>query len=364
MNALLRPIVPALILTGATLACHPGGGGETAEEAAAVREAALAPREVRLVLPEEREERPALQLVGELRAFDTLSVSSEVAGRVDAVMVEVGDRVRRGQPLLEVDRESFQIHLQLADAELAAARANLVLAEKDLERKSDLVSDKTIPQASFDQAQSAHDLAKAQVASAEAARRLAERNWKRSVVRAPGAGSITARHTVGGTWADVGQPLLEMALGDRVKIAARVPASWAPRLAGLEGFDFTVGASPTVHHAELYSVDPVVNESSRSFEAVGVAANPAGVLRPGMFANVTLEAPATTRSLWLPVSAVATSDMSQVLLVVDAVIVFQRVKIGRRADGWIEILDGIDAGQPVVAEVAGLHRGVPVTVID
>jgi multidrug efflux pump subunit AcrA (membrane-fusion protein) len=83
-----------------------------------------------------------------------------------------------------------------------------------------------------------------------------------------------------------------------------------------------------------------------------------------MFANITLEAPDAVRTLWLPVSAVATSDMSQVMLVENDAIVLQRVKVGRRVDGWIEILDGLEPGQLVVADVAGLHRGVPVTVID
>jgi len=342
--------IPVLALT--LIACHAGGEADV-ETAAAAREAALAPREVRLITAEVREERPTLELVGEVRAFDSIAVSPEVAGRVDAVNAEVGDRVRRDQPLAEVDRATYKIYLQQAEADLAAARADLDLASKGLERKRDLLTDETIAQATFDQAKAGYDLATARVSAAEATRSLAQRNWERSDVRAPADGSITERMVVAGQWTDVGQTIFRLAVGDTVKVAARVPASWAPRLTGLDGFDFSVGASDQVRRARLYSI-----------EVVGVVSNTDGALRPGMFANVSLVAPEVERSLWLPVSAVATSDMSQVMVVQDGTIVVQRVQVGRRVDGAIEIVDGLDAAQPVVADVAGLNRGVPVTVVE
>jgi membrane fusion protein (multidrug efflux system) len=348
-----------VILAGA---CHPGGGNDPAE-AAAAREAALAPRDVRMITPEVREERPSINLVGEIRPFDSVAVSPEVAGRVEAVRAEVGDRVREGQPLAEIDRATFKIYLDQSEADLAAARANLELASKELERKRDLLADQTIAQATFDQAKATYDLTAARAAAAEAARDLARRNWERSVMRAPAAGVITQRSVVAGQWTDVGQMLFELAIGDTVKVIARVPSAWAPRLSGLEGFDFTVSSVGRSRHAKLYTIEPVVNESSRSFEVVGLAPNPGGELRPGMFAQVTLESPETLRSLWLPAAAVATSDMSQVMTVEDGVIIMHRVQVGRRSDGSVEVVEGIEEGQQVVAEVGGLHRGAPVRIV-
>lgn len=363
MNARHRTCLSVGLITSLVVACHPGGGSTDPAEAETARQAALAPREVRLVLPELREERPSIKVVGEIRTFDSVEVSPEVAGRVDAVRAEVGDRVRAGQPLAEVDRATFKIYLDQSEAELAAARANLDLATKELERKRDLLADSTIAQATFDQAKATYDLAVARGAAAAAARDLAQRNWERSIMRAPAAGVITERIVVAGQWTDVGQKLFELAIGDTVKVVARVPSAWAPRLAGLDGFDFTVASTDRSKHAKLYSIDPVVNESSRSFEVVGVTPNPTGDLRPGMFAEVTLESPETIHSLWLPASAVSTSDMSQVMTVADGAIALHRVQIGRRSDGFIEIVDGLEEGDPVVADVAGLHRGASVTIV-
>jgi len=349
------------VLVGLLSGCH-GSDGEDPAAAAKNLERALAPREVQLVSPEVREERPSIQLVGEIRPFDTVTVSSEIGGKVDRVLVEVGDRVAAGAPLVEVDRQTFLIYLQQAEANLAAAKADLALAEKDLERKRDLRSDETIPQSALDQSQATHDLAVARAAAASAAFDLAERNYQRSVIRAPSAGAITQRMVVAGQWADVGAGLLELAIGGKIKVSARVPESWAPELAGLEEFSFTVGVSGPTHTAKLYSVQPVVEHASRSFEIVGTAAND-GSIKPGMFANVVLESPAVKQSLWLPAAAVATSDLSQVLIVVDGKIDYRKVRIGRRADGLIEIIDGLAPDEQVIADVSGLSRGLPVTVI-
>jgi len=357
------PTVLALtILVAVLTGCH-GADDDDPAAAAETLERALAPREVRLVSPEVREERPSVQLVGEIRAFDTVAISSEVAGKVDRVLVEVGDRVAAGTPLVEVDRKTFHIYLQQAEANLAAANADLALAEKDLERKRDLRSDETIPQSAFDRAQAAHDLGTARVAAASAALDLAQRNYDRSVIRAPAAGAITQRLVVAGQWAEVGVGLFDLAVGDRIKVSARVPEAWAPELAGLEEFTFSVGVSGPVQTAKLYSVQPVVEQASRSFEIVGTAAND-GSIKPGMFANVVLEAPAVKQSLWLPAAAVATSDLSQVLTVSDGAIAFRKVQIGRRADGLIEIIDGLSPDEAVIADVSGLSRGIPVTVIE
>lgn len=350
-----------LLTLGVLTGCH-GSSDDGSDAAAEQLEEALAPRNVRLITPEVRDERPTVELVGEIRAFETVTVSSEVAGKVDRVLVEVGDRVRSGQPLVEVDRSTYEIYLEQADANLAAARADLALAEKELERKRDLRSDETISQAAFDQASAAYDQAVAREAGARAALALATRNYDRSVVRAPAAGAITERHVVAGQWAEVGAGLLELAVGDKVKVAAQVPEGWARRLGDLETFTFTVGVGDAVRTARVFSVQPAVDEASRSFEIVGTAAND-GTTKPGMFATITLQSPEAQRTLWLPDAAIATSDLPQVLMVEDGAVVYRKVQIGRRDDGHTEIVTGLAPDEQVIADVSGLSRGIPVTIV-
>ncbi len=360
-----RAIFQLILLSGvglASVACHPSDAGELEVERAR-KEAQLEPRSVRLTTAEVREERPAIELVAEVRAFDEVTVASQVAGAVEEVLVEVGDVVRTGDPLVRIDQDAFRLRRDQAAAQLAAAKAEAKLAARELERKRDLVSDRTIPQATFDQAQASYELATANVEAAAAALALAERDDTLSMVRAPADGAVTARHAVGGQWVDVGVGVVDLALGEKVKVAAELPAHWAPRLGGLDGFTFWIRGDSKQRSADLYSVDPIVSASSRSFEVVGTAPASPDV-RPGMFATARLESPEAVTSLWLPSTAVQTSDMPKVFEVVDGRIAEIGVQTGRRDDGSIEIVSGLAADQEVVANVSGLARGLPVTVME
>jgi len=360
-------IIVSLSALLSLLACHPNGEQDP-ENAANVIKEALAPQDVELVEPVIRSEHPELHLVGSARAFETVNISSEVVGNIDKVLVEVGNTVNEGDPLIEVDRETFRLWLNQANANLEASKAELNLATKELERKRDLLSDKTIAQATFDQAEAAHALAAARVGSANATRDLAQRDLDRSIIRAPSDGTIAKRYAVKGQWADINQSLIELAMGSQIKVAARVPEFWMPNLSGLKGFDFTVGTSEKTYHATLYSIEPVVSQNSRSFEVVGTMKISDQAVRPGMFANITLTSPTQHTSLWLPSTAIASSDMPEIMMVADDKIVLRKVQTGRRdtdffPDGAIEIVSGLEAEEPVIRDVSGLGRGIPVRVI-
>ncbi len=356
------PTLVSLTLAAGLAGCHGGGGTDTPEVAKKVREEALAPRPVTLIQPEVREERPTLELVGELRSDELVVVPAEVSGSVDRVLVDVGDTVTKGDALAWIDRKTWRVRLDQAEADLGAAVADLALAEKELARKKDLLSDRTISQAVFDRVQARYDLAVARVKRARAAHELARRNHDRSVVRAPARGKVAARLVDPGEWADVGSPVVRLSTGERIKVAFRVPERWVRKLAGLERFTFTVAGEDGPRTATLFSVSPVVEGRSRSFEVVGVTPNRDGVLRPGMFATVRLEAPRTIRSLWLPRTAVAAADMPEVMMVEDGRVVVRKVQTGRRQKGMVEIVDGLEPGDLVIEKLAGLTRGIPVKV--
>ena len=361
MSPLTRLCAVATASLLALVACH--GGGDSPEKALEARDQALKPHKVRLITPEERTEHPSIELIGETRPFDTVSIASELAGRIDRVLVEVGDRVRPGDPLVEIDRRTFRLRLEQAEAELAATKAELELADKDLERKQDLVSDHTIPQSTFDQSRTTRDLAAARVDAARAGRDLAQRDLERSQLRAPSAGSVAARMTAAGEWTDVGKPLLEIATGDSIRVAARVPELWSPRLAGLKTMEFSVDGFQSTWKAAVYSIQPVVQGSSRSFEVVGTAERAAGGIRPGTYASVRLTSPQAVTSLWVPSSAVGSSDMPQVLQVEDGRVAVRKVQTGRRNAESIEIVSGLAPGEKLIADIAGLQRGLPVEIV-
>lgn len=352
-------ILPGLLLL---VACGPTVKEPKIQNARENLEKNLQPRKVKLISPEIREENPSLEVVGDIRPFDKVDISPEVAGRVSEVLVEVGRKLSPGQCLLKLAPETFDLEVQQAEASLAAARANLDLAERELDRKQDLVSDHTIPQAVFDQARASRDLAKAQLQQAQSSLGLARHRLEVTEVRAPSAGAITRRLVAVGQWVDVGQALFELAVGDRVKVAARVPSDWALNLEGIKDFDFRLGNSETQRTAHIFSIDPIINEDSRSFEVVGTA--PGDGIKAGAFARVLLRSLNVKRRLWLPVEAVVTSDTPRVLMVESSRVVVRRIETGPRAEKMVEVLSGLEEGEKVISSVAGLSRDLPVEIIE
>jgi len=343
------------------LACAPAPAEKPVNDTRKELEKNLTPRKVHLIVPEIRSEHPSIELVGEIRPFDEVAISSEVAGRVEKISVEVGDRVVAGEELLRLDPVNFELAVKGAQAGLKAARAELRLAEQELARKKDLVSDHTIAQAEFDRAEARRDLAAARVEEASAALAISRRHLEKSCIRSPAAGAIIRRMVSVGQWIDVGEPLVRLAAGNRLKVAARVPSHWAPYLEGMESFTFFSGSGETLRKARVFSIEPVSDQNSRSFEITGVTKAAVG-LRPGVFARVILQASRPEETLWLPAEAIVISDTPRVFLVEDGRVAVRRIQTGLRKDGMVEILSGLQPDEKVISSVAGLSRGLPVEI--
>ena len=362
----LIPVLSIIVIALVLGACHQSdndGSAEGIENAAEAIEKALAPREVELVIPEIRDEKPSVEFVGEIRAFDVVPMSSEVGGKVDRVLVEVGDRVAKGAPLIEVDRETFALYQAQAEGQRQGREADLALAEKDLERKRDLRSDETIPQASLDQAQ--------------AGLRARQRRGRRrgSISRSRQAQLRTERHSCAGRRSHHRTDGRGRPVGRSRRRPARCrperqsqnrrPSAgvWVGRFSNLESFTFTVGDGSTVHTAKIYSCSPWSSEASRSFEIVGTAVE----RRYHAAGDVRQREADLARLPPHPVAAgvrrgdIGSSPGTHGRRRSDRLP--QRVQIGRRDDGTIEIVNGLNEGEQVILDVSGLTRGLPVTIV-
>ena len=155
---------------------------------------------VQTILAEKQGIIETVTATGRIEPATKVKISADVAAKIIFLGVNEGDWVEKGDLLVRLDQERYIAALEQTEASYRSvqasaelARETLVKAEKDLERKIDLRSDETIPQATLDQAQAGFDLAKARLAAAEASLSLAQRNYDRSVIRAPSAGAITER---------------------------------------------------------------------------------------------------------------------------------------------------------------------------
>ena len=274
-------------------------------------------------------------------------------GQVVRVLVEPGQWVGAGQTLAVIDRSvQGQEAAQLA-AQVEVARADLRLAQNELDRAQALVSRGFVSQADLDRKRAARDAAAARVRVAEAQLGATRARIGRLDVRAPTGGLVLTRSIEAGQVVGAGSgALFRIAAGGEMEVQARLPQTDLARLtAGVPASVTPVGSAQT-YQGTVWQVSPVVDPQTRQgFARVAVPYN--RDLRPGGFAAVEIRAGQTTAPL-LPESAVLTDDEGQYVMVVGANNTVERraVRIATVTDRGVAIAEGLSGNEQVV-ESAG-----------
>jgi membrane fusion protein (multidrug efflux system) len=219
------------------------------------------------------------------------SVRSELApkmpGRVARIFVDEGSRVTRGQPLLTLETDYVRLNLQSAEAEAARAKAMMDEAQRDLERKRELIAKNSIPRATFDRSQAMYDQARAAHAGATAQAALLRQQLADSTVRSPITGVVAEKRT------DVG-----MRLGDAtvafvvvqispLKLRFSVPERYLGKIQRGQTVAARVDPYPNeTFTGTIKAVGGVIDPRTRTMFAEAEFANADGRLRPGLFARV------------------------------------------------------------------------------
>lgn len=251
------PLLAAL--AGALTGC--GGSGVAAPAAAPV----AAPIPVR-AQPIERLAVPvARSAPAQVLARNEAALAAEVAGVVERVHADVGERVEAGAPLIGLDARDFGLALAQADAQLAAAAARVALARARRERADDLRQRQFISPDGWIEVETTLRVAEADHAVAAAARDQAERNLAKATLRAPYAAIVRRRHAQVGQMAGPGTVLVELVEADAIELSVQLGSGDADSLAAAGGARFeTQGGS---YEATVLRISPVLERGARVREA-------------------------------------------------------------------------------------------------
>jgi len=220
-------------------------------------------------------------------------VRSELAvkfpGRVAKMYVDEGSRIRRGQPLLDLETDYPRLNLQKAQADIVRAESMEHDAQRDLNRKKELIGKESIPQATFDRSQAMFDQARANKQAMQAQAAIFRQQIADSTLRSPIDGVVAEKRT------DVGQRLgdatvaLVVVQTSPLKLRFRVPEKEIAHVRNGQNVKATVDAYPgDVFQGRVAIVGGVVDPATRSFTVETEFPNRDGKLRPGMFARVEL----------------------------------------------------------------------------
>jgi membrane fusion protein (multidrug efflux system) len=291
---------------------------------------------------------------GSLRANESVTVRSEVAGRITQVGFTDGARVSRGTTL-------FALDASLSAAEVEQARAELALAKANFERTAELARRNFV-------SESAKDTAAANQKVLEAKLKLAEARLARSEIRAPFNGVMGLRNISPGDFVKDGADLALIEDISKMKVDVRLPERYFGRIKPgqpiLLSFDSMPGKTFT---ATLKAVDAQVDANGRSLLLRGELANPGGALRTGMFARARVLLRENPQAMLIPEEAITPVGADVFVYRIDEGKAMRtKIQTGIRRDGKVEVTSGLQPGDQVVS--AGQLRlprdGMEVRVID
>jgi RND family efflux transporter MFP subunit len=214
-------------------------------------------------------------------------LSPKIAGRVAKLYVQEGSRVRRGQPVLELESDYTRLHLQSANAEVARAKAVLDEAARDLERKKGLIARDSIPKATYDRSQAAYEQAEAAHQSAAAQAALLRQQVGDATLRSPVDGIVAEKRTdIGARLGDGGVAFVVVQLSP-LKLRFEVPERYLGRIQPGDHVTASVDPYPNEKfEGTVKTVGGVIDPKTRTMFAEAEFANRDGRLRPGLFARV------------------------------------------------------------------------------
>ena len=349
-------IIAAVVLVVVAIAALVVLRGQSEDAAPAAGEAdaeSTAPR-VTVIVPQNEDVAGNVRVTGSIAATRDSPVGVQGSGgKVVSVTVKEGDYVRKGQVLARID-SSVQVQ-QVAQlrGSVEQARADLKLAESNLERAQALTERGFISTADIEQRQATRDSAAARVTVATAQLRASEAQLSQLSVTAPEAGLILTRAVEAGQVVGPGSgALFRIAQGGRMELRAVIAEQDLARIDTGMGAAISVVGSDDVHRGTVTMVDPIIDPQSRQGQArIAVAA--ADGIRPGAFATATIETGSTSRPV-LPESAVLgdVGDSYVYVVKADQTVVRQTVTVGSVSNRGVVIESGLQGGERVV-ESAG-----------
>ncbi len=297
-----------------------------------------------------------IEALGTLQPNERVELTVNAADRVTAIYFDDGDRVEEGKTLLALAQAEQRANVEAAEARLREAQSFV-------ERLRPLVADGGVSGAQFEEAERNVDVARAELAS------LRVQQNDRYLV-APFAGVLGFRQVSEGAYVQPGDVVATLIDDRRMRLEFAVPARFLSALApGVAVRAETAAYRDRVFEGRVTSVDNAVDPTTHSVAVRAVLPNEEGLLRAGLFMEVTLEAAPRT-ALAAPEESIEPVGAESFVFVVakeggDFIARRRGIETGQRANGFVEIVSGLEAGELIIVEGGIRARdGAPVRIGD
>jgi membrane fusion protein (multidrug efflux system) len=288
-----------------------------------------------------------LTSVGSLEAVQGVMVTAELKGKVEKIAFDPGAMVQPGDLLVQQDISS-------ETAQLQAAEAAVTLAKITLDRTRKLLTEKTVSQSQYDNADAQYKQAAAQVDNIRA-------TIAKKTIRAPFAGRLGIRLINLGQALNEGDAIVSLQSFDPIFVNFSLPQQELAQIRQGLVVRMTTDALPgRTIEGKITAINSSVDAATRSVRVQATAANLEEQLRPGMFVNVAVVLPAREKVLPIPATAVLYAPYGDSVFIVEEnnnektgrpgkIVRQQFVRLGRKRGDFVAITSGLKEGEIIVS---------------
>ncbi|MES3040836.1 MAG: efflux RND transporter periplasmic adaptor subunit [Pseudomonadota bacterium] len=313
----------------------------------------------------------ARSVPGVVSARYATEIGFQAGGRIGKRLVEVGQVVRKGQALLQLDASDYALALSAAEDQASAAKVDADQAGLDQQRFAALVADGAVSVADNERQKARADAAKARALQAGRQVQLARNRARYATLVAPYDGVVTAIRAEAGQVVGEGQPIVAMARQGEFEISADIPEALVSGLSQQHA-QAEVWGTPSEHFAlTLRELAPAASQPLRTYRARfslrDVSPEDRAQLRLGMTAQVTFAGHATASAIRLPASALMQVQGQTTVWVVPAKqsrLLRQTVRVLSYQNDTVTVTGLQDGMQVVIAGTQKLDAKMPVRAVE
>lgn len=362
-----------------------------------------AAKKVKLIAATEQAIENTISVTGTLAAYDQATISSKIAGRLKEISIDLGNIVKKGQLIGQIDPKDYQLRLQQAEAALAQARARLGLttdgtdeptdpkqislvrqaqalvdeAKMKQDRANTLLKQGIISQADFDATETAYKVAvsryedaleefnnrRALLTQRRSELEIARQQITDTAIYAPFDGVVQEKRASLGEYLSPSTPIATIVRIDPLRLRVEIPERETNLIKVGQKVKATVEGNSNVYTGRVMRLSPTLTEQNRMLLVEAEISNN-GTLRPGLFVQAQIVVNENLMVTAVPKTSVVTfAGIEKVLTVTEGKAVEKNITTGQRIGENIEIVNGLKTGEEVVVEPGNLQSGQAVELI-
>jgi len=283
-------------------------------------------------------------VVGNIRANESVKITSELSLRLISIHFKEGSRVNKGELLFQLDDSEWS-------ANIKKVKAKLDLARQTEKRNESMLATGGLSQQAFDESVSNRKVLEAEEESLNVVSNKAK-------IRAPFSGTIGIRNVSEGAFITPGTELTTLDDLSKLKLDFTVPEKYSGMIQKGDKISFRIEGNPTDYYAVVDAINPSVDVSTGNLRILAIVDNSDNKLKAGKAVKITLVSRAVVPSLYLPTQAlIPTTGGYHIYVLSGGKAKYQKIATGMRSETFVEITDGVASGDSVL--VTGFMKVSP-----